>query len=137
MEATRLRLEKGKKEYGDSSFTRPSHELAEEMEEEIMDVCGWAFILWLRIRRMKETLPNKLKPRRRKLREKGKKGEKNEFYAIFSGNLQARLFMILDNLPTYYSQLYLTVHIKSIGFKDNSYFLNFFGCGPFHEHVQS
>ena len=33
MEAVRQRLEKSKKEYGDNSFIRPPHELAEQMED--------------------------------------------------------------------------------------------------------
>ena len=56
MEAIRQRLEKGKKEYGDSSFTRPPPELAEEIEEEILDICGWAFFLWLRMHNIKSFL---------------------------------------------------------------------------------
>ncbi len=39
----RARLEKGQAEYGDTSFRRPP-------EEELADVCGWAFVLWCRIR---------------------------------------------------------------------------------------
>ena len=43
------RLEKGAKEYADQSFTRPPAELAAEIEEELADVCGWAFLLWCRV----------------------------------------------------------------------------------------
>jgi len=50
MEAIKERLEAGKREYGDSSFIRPASELAGEIEEELLDVTGWAFFLWLRIR---------------------------------------------------------------------------------------
>ncbi|MFH2002976.1 MAG: hypothetical protein ABIK28_25140 [Planctomycetota bacterium] len=50
MEAIRIRLEKGRDEYGDSSFSRPPAELAGEIEEELLDVAGWAFFLWLRVR---------------------------------------------------------------------------------------
>lgn len=52
MKAIRKRLERGKEEYGDSSFTRPPSELAGEIEEELLDVAGWAFFLWLNIRKL-------------------------------------------------------------------------------------
>jgi len=54
MSAIRNRMKAGLREYGDSSFTRPPTELAGEIEEELLDVCGWAFFLWLRVRAMKE-----------------------------------------------------------------------------------
>jgi hypothetical protein len=46
------RLEVGAKVYGDHSFLRPPAELAGEIEEEILDICGWAFVLWCRLRRL-------------------------------------------------------------------------------------
>ena len=46
----RARLEKGQAEYGDTSFRRPPEELVGEIEEELADVCGWAFVLWCRVR---------------------------------------------------------------------------------------
>ena len=48
--AVRARLEKGQAEYGDASFQRPPGELVGEIAEELADVCGWAFVLWCRIR---------------------------------------------------------------------------------------
>ena len=56
LDVLNTRLEKGRQEYGDSSFTRPSDELAREIEEELIDVVGWAFFLWLRIRNIRKTL---------------------------------------------------------------------------------
>jgi len=56
MEAIKKRLETGKREYGDSSFTRPASELAGEIEEELLDVAGWAFFLWLKIKKMEHSL---------------------------------------------------------------------------------
>jgi len=55
MEAIKKRLKAGKREYGDCSFTCPASEIAEEIEEELLDVAGWAFFLWLRIRRMRKS----------------------------------------------------------------------------------
>ena len=52
----RARLEKGQVEYGDASFKRPPDELLGEIEEELADVCGWAFVLWCRIYKLREKL---------------------------------------------------------------------------------
>ncbi len=49
-EVVRTRLEKGQAEYGGASFQRPPEELVDEIAEELADVCGWAFVLWCRIR---------------------------------------------------------------------------------------
>ena len=48
------RLEAGRAVYGDVSFTRPPSELAGEIEQELLDVAGWAFVLWTRVRRLRE-----------------------------------------------------------------------------------
>jgi len=58
MEAVRLRMEKARQAYGDASFSRPLAELAGEVEEELLDVCGWAFILWCRIAAIRSGCPN-------------------------------------------------------------------------------
>jgi hypothetical protein len=50
------RLEAGAEQYGEASFRRPVGELAGEIEEELLDVCGWAFILWTRVRRLRGVL---------------------------------------------------------------------------------
>lgn len=57
MEAVRLRMEKGRQTYGDASFSRTPLELAGEVEEELLDVCGWSFILWSRLRVLVERRP--------------------------------------------------------------------------------
>lgn len=44
------RLEAGRREYGDASLLRSPAELVGEIEEELLDVAGWAFVLWLRVR---------------------------------------------------------------------------------------
>ena len=55
-DAVRTRLEKGQAEYGDASFERPPEELMAEIDEELADVCGWAFVLWFRVRGMRNRL---------------------------------------------------------------------------------
>lgn len=52
----RNRLEAGAIEYGDASFTRPARLLSNEIEEELLDVVGWAFMLWVRVRKMEPLL---------------------------------------------------------------------------------
>jgi hypothetical protein len=47
------RLEAGRAAYGDRPFSRAPAELAGEVEEELLDVCAWAFILWARVRRLR------------------------------------------------------------------------------------
>jgi hypothetical protein len=51
------RLEAGRGSYGGRSFSRSVEELIGEIEEELEDVAGWAFILWCRIARLREILP--------------------------------------------------------------------------------
>lgn len=48
----RGRLERGRTDYGDRSFTRNPEGLAFEIRQELADVAGWAFILWSRLRRI-------------------------------------------------------------------------------------
>ena len=52
----RARLEKGRGEYGDRSFQLPPEQLVGEIEEELADVCGWAFVLWCRVQALREAL---------------------------------------------------------------------------------
>src|SRR3990172_2645641 len=47
------RLEQGRKEYGDRSFLRPVGDLLGEIEQELFDVAGWAFVLWVRVRALR------------------------------------------------------------------------------------
>ena len=50
------RLETGRREYGDRSFSREPRELVREVEEELFDVAGWAFVLWSRMRDVRVAL---------------------------------------------------------------------------------
>lgn len=40
--------------YGDRSFHLPPAELAREIEQELLDLCAWSFILWCRLRALRE-----------------------------------------------------------------------------------
>jgi hypothetical protein len=44
------RLEVGAREYGDGSFRKPDAALVREIEQELLDVMGWGFILWCKVR---------------------------------------------------------------------------------------
>ena len=55
------RLSMGRKEYGDRSFSKDPLELLREIDEELMDVCGWAFILHTRIESIREALNERLR----------------------------------------------------------------------------
>lgn len=59
IEDLELKLERGRKEYGDSSFNKETYPLLQEIQEEIVDICGWSIILWTRLERIKESLENK------------------------------------------------------------------------------
>ena len=40
------RMEKGFKEYGDGSFDRDPQDVLNEIQQELLDVCGWSVILF-------------------------------------------------------------------------------------------
>lgn len=42
----RERLEAGAREYGDQSFVRPVAAIVAELEQELVDLPGWTYILW-------------------------------------------------------------------------------------------
>ena len=52
----KARLEEGFATYGDGSFTKPLPETLEEIEEEIFDQIGWAFIALVRIQNIRKAL---------------------------------------------------------------------------------
>lgn len=54
--AVRSRLDRGRKDYGDVSFTRPIPELLEELAQECLDIAGWGFVLWTRAQRLLNAL---------------------------------------------------------------------------------
>ncbi len=53
LEVMEQRLHTGFLEYGDGSFERPMRDLAGEIEEEMLDIIGWAFIGWCRLQALK------------------------------------------------------------------------------------
>ncbi len=56
VEAVRSRLDAGRVTYGDSSFTMPVSQVGNEIAQELMDLCGWSFILWLRVESLQAEL---------------------------------------------------------------------------------
>lgn len=52
--AVEQRLEKGAVTFGNRSFTLPPGELAGEVEQELLDLCASSFILWCRVRTLRE-----------------------------------------------------------------------------------
>lgn len=52
-EKVRRRLEAGAREYGDSSFNGSTINTIEEIEEELLDVVGWGYILWTKLNRLR------------------------------------------------------------------------------------
>ena len=54
-EAMTKRLNDGFLEYGDESFSRSQESLDDEIEEEILDIIGWAYVKWV-ARRIKRGL---------------------------------------------------------------------------------
>ena len=49
----RARLEAGARAYGNTSFERPIAEVIGEAMEEAEDICGWAFLAWVRLDRLR------------------------------------------------------------------------------------
>ena len=43
------RMEKGAREYGETSFSKSPSRLAIEIREEVEDISGWASIVWARV----------------------------------------------------------------------------------------
>lgn len=50
------RLSAGQREYGDVSFSRDPTDLLNEIQEELMDICGWGYILHSRLARVQRAL---------------------------------------------------------------------------------
>ena len=58
------RMNIGHEEYGDESFDRPLLALINEIEEELLDICGWGMITYSRIHDIKgkiTTMVNELR----------------------------------------------------------------------------
>lgn len=51
-----IKVERGAQEYGDASFNLPADRISEELEQELLDIAGWGFILWVRMQRLKDRL---------------------------------------------------------------------------------
>lgn len=47
------KLQLGEQTYGTAGFDRPNERLIEEVQEELIDVCGWSFILWCKLQALK------------------------------------------------------------------------------------
>lgn len=47
------RLEAGRATYADRSFERAPAELIAELEQEALDLAGWGFVLWVRLRALR------------------------------------------------------------------------------------
>lgn len=46
----RKRWKAGAREYGDRSFFRPPFETVDQVLDEVADVAGWAFVLWVQLK---------------------------------------------------------------------------------------
>lgn len=57
--AVAARLQAGREAYGDKSFSGQPAVLCGEIEQELLDVAGWAFILWTRVRAMRDAIEAK------------------------------------------------------------------------------
>lgn len=60
----RARLDAGRETYADRSFGRDPRDLIHELQEELVDVCGWGYILSMRLNAVQAAL-NELSERRR------------------------------------------------------------------------
>jgi hypothetical protein len=47
------KLDQGERSYGEKSFDRPAWELLYELEQEAIDLAGWGYVLWERVRRIR------------------------------------------------------------------------------------
>jgi hypothetical protein len=50
------RVAQGDRSYGDHSFSRNPLALITEIQEELLDVAGWGFILWTRLEGIRKAL---------------------------------------------------------------------------------
>ena len=50
------RMAKGNHEYKEISFSKDPEELIQEIQEELLDVSNWGFILWQRLERIREVM---------------------------------------------------------------------------------
>ena len=50
------RLSQGQATYGDASFDRHPLHLVAEIEQELLDIVGWGYILWTRLQRLEQLI---------------------------------------------------------------------------------
>lgn len=50
------RLKIGAECYGDKSFDKTEGRLLQDIQEEILDIAGWSYILWAKIERLKSKI---------------------------------------------------------------------------------
>ena len=54
--ALKDKLERGFRQYGDGSFSRPPEHILDELGAEALDLAGWGLILWVRCQKLNEKL---------------------------------------------------------------------------------
>lgn len=54
IKALEPRLAQGADTYGDSSFKKGITQLIDEIEQELLDVCGWGWILWVKLHTLRD-----------------------------------------------------------------------------------
>lgn len=50
------RLRRGAEVYGDRTFEQPTEGIIAEIQEELVDVCGWAYCAWLQLEQSKHDI---------------------------------------------------------------------------------
>lgn len=50
LESLACRLEVGAIEYGNKSFKKNCAQLKQEIEQELLDIAGWAYVMWAKLR---------------------------------------------------------------------------------------
>lgn len=50
------RLTEGQKLYGETGFAGPALDTVAEIEEELLDIAGWGYILWVKLGRLRSAL---------------------------------------------------------------------------------
>jgi hypothetical protein len=63
------KLDVGAQQYGDASFSKHGVKIIDDVMEELMDVCGWSFVLYVKVNRLKERLANWESHAERRLQE--------------------------------------------------------------------
>ena len=51
LDALAARLELGARDYGNTSFDRPMASTIGELEDEALDIAGWAYVMWVQLKR--------------------------------------------------------------------------------------